>query len=142
LQHVVQRRVLRYFRRHGLLDEADAHGMLSWRGSGGFSIDASVRIEGEDRAGVAQARTGRPHRARARSDSAPREDRSLHTAPARPSPPLSRRPCPERQTPCRRHVHRQARSRDTLPPSIRSSAAATTSSEISSGIYRRTSTRK
>ena len=26
--------------------------MLSWRGSGGFSIDASVGIEGEDRAGV------------------------------------------------------------------------------------------
>ena len=35
-----------------LLDEADAHGMLSWQGSGGFSIDASVRIQGEDRAGV------------------------------------------------------------------------------------------
>ena len=35
-----------------VLDEADAHGMLSWQGSGGFSIDASVRIEGEDRAGV------------------------------------------------------------------------------------------
>ena len=52
LQHVVQRRVLRYFNRHGLLDEADAHGMLSWQGSGGFSIDASVRIEGKDRAGV------------------------------------------------------------------------------------------
>ena len=52
VQHVVQRRVLRYFRTHGLLDEADAHGMLSWQGSGGFSIDASVRIEGEDRAGV------------------------------------------------------------------------------------------
>ena len=51
-QHVVQRRVLRYFRTHGLLDEADAHGMLSWQGSGGFSIDASVRIQGEDRAGV------------------------------------------------------------------------------------------
>ena len=46
VQRVVQRRVLRYFRTHGLLDEADAHGMLSWRGSGGFSIDASVRIEG------------------------------------------------------------------------------------------------
>jgi hypothetical protein len=29
VQHVVQRRVLRYFRTHGLLDEADAHGMLS-----------------------------------------------------------------------------------------------------------------
>ena len=52
LQHVVQRRVLRYFHRHGLLDEADAHGMLCWQGSGGFSIDASVRIQGEDRAGV------------------------------------------------------------------------------------------
>jgi hypothetical protein len=52
LQYVLQRRVLRYFRRHGLLDEVDAHGMLSWQGSGGFSIDASVRIEGEDRAGV------------------------------------------------------------------------------------------
>ncbi len=52
LQHVVQRRVLRYFRTHGLLDEADAHSMLSWQGSGGFSIDASVRIQGEDRAGV------------------------------------------------------------------------------------------
>ena len=52
LQHAVQRRVLRYFHRHGLLDEADAQGMLSWQGSGGFSIDASVRIEGEDPAGV------------------------------------------------------------------------------------------
>lgn len=52
LQYVVQRRVLRYFRTHGLLDEVDAQGMLSWQGSGGFSIDAAVRIEGEDRAGV------------------------------------------------------------------------------------------
>ena len=52
LQRVVQRCVLRYFRRHDLLDEADAHGMLSRGSSGGFSIDASVRIEGEDRAGV------------------------------------------------------------------------------------------
>ena len=42
LQRVVQRRVLRYFRTQGLLDEADAIGMLTWRGSGGFSIDASV----------------------------------------------------------------------------------------------------
>jgi len=52
LQRGVQRRVLRYFRTHGLLDEADADGMLTWRGSGGFSINASVRIEGDDRAGV------------------------------------------------------------------------------------------
>lgn len=59
-QHVVQRRVLRYFRTHGLLDEADAHGMLSWQGSGGFSIDASVRIQGEDRAGVERLLLNRP----------------------------------------------------------------------------------
>jgi hypothetical protein len=52
LQRVVQRRVLRYFRSQDLLDEADANGMLTWQGSGGFSIDASVRIEGDDRAGV------------------------------------------------------------------------------------------
>jgi hypothetical protein len=52
LQRVVQRRVLRYFRNRSLLDEADADGMLGWQGSGGFSIDASVRISGEDREGV------------------------------------------------------------------------------------------
>lgn len=52
LQRVVQRRVLRYFRTRGLLDEADAEGMLAWQGSGGFSIDAAVRIQGDDRAGV------------------------------------------------------------------------------------------
>jgi hypothetical protein len=52
LQGVVQRRVLRYFRTHGLLDELDALDMLSWQGSGGFSTDASVRIEAEDRAGL------------------------------------------------------------------------------------------
>ena len=46
LQRVVQRRVLRYFRTRGLLDEADADGMLGWQGSGGFSIDASVRPRG------------------------------------------------------------------------------------------------
>jgi len=52
LQGVLQRRVLRYFRNHGLLDELDTRDMLSWQGSGGFSIDASVRSEGEDRAGL------------------------------------------------------------------------------------------
>ena len=52
LQRVVQRRVLRYFRDLELLDEADLDGMLGWRGSGGFSIDASVRIQGDDREGV------------------------------------------------------------------------------------------
>jgi hypothetical protein len=52
LQRVVQRRVLRYFRTQDLLDKTDADGMLTWQGSGGFSIDASVRIEGDNRAGV------------------------------------------------------------------------------------------
>ena len=52
VESVVQRGVLRYFRRQGLLDELDAAGMLTWQGSGGFSVDASVRIEGEDRAGI------------------------------------------------------------------------------------------
>jgi hypothetical protein len=44
--------VLRHFHTHSLLDETDALGMLTWQGSGGFSIDASVRIEGDDRAGI------------------------------------------------------------------------------------------
>jgi hypothetical protein len=52
LEATVQRRVLRQFARRGLLDEADADDTLSWQGSGGFSVDASVRIEGEDRAGI------------------------------------------------------------------------------------------
>jgi hypothetical protein len=52
VESVVQKRVLRDFRRQGLLDEVDAAGMLNWQGSGGFSIDASVRIEAEDRAGI------------------------------------------------------------------------------------------
>ncbi len=37
---------------NGLLDELDAAGTLTWQGSGGFSVDASVRIEAEDRAGI------------------------------------------------------------------------------------------
>ncbi len=35
VESVVQKRVLRYFRRQGLLDELDAAGMLTWQGSGG-----------------------------------------------------------------------------------------------------------
>jgi len=52
LQPTVQRRVLRYFHRHGLLDEDATTDMLTWQGSGGFSIDASVRIDGHDRVGI------------------------------------------------------------------------------------------
>ena len=39
------------FSRHGLLDPDDARGMLAWASSG-FSLDASVRIAGHDRAGL------------------------------------------------------------------------------------------
>lgn len=52
LQRTVQKRVLRYFRRHDLLDESATTNMLTWQGTGGFSIDASVRIEGHDRHGL------------------------------------------------------------------------------------------
>ncbi|HZD04045.1 MAG TPA: transposase [Longimicrobiales bacterium] len=52
LQRTVQVRVLRYFRRHGLLEDTTTADMLTWHGTGGFSIDASVRIEGDDRHGV------------------------------------------------------------------------------------------
>ena len=61
LQYVLQRRVLRYFRRHGLLDEADAHGMLSWQGSGGFSIDASVRTSRMPRGSGCRRSSKRDH---------------------------------------------------------------------------------
>ena len=38
--------------KHGLLDEEVTRSMLDWQGAGGFSIEASVRIEGHDRAGI------------------------------------------------------------------------------------------
>lgn len=42
LQRTVQRRVLRYFRCHELLDEPTPSEMLTWQATGGFSIDAAV----------------------------------------------------------------------------------------------------
>jgi hypothetical protein len=63
LARTVQVRVLRWFTRRGLLDPSTAADMRTWRGTGGCfassmlrvfdgSIDGSVRIEGEDRAGL------------------------------------------------------------------------------------------
>jgi hypothetical protein len=52
LQRTVRVRVLRYFRRHGLLKDTTTADMLTWQGTGAFSIDASVRIEGDDRHGI------------------------------------------------------------------------------------------
>jgi len=44
--------VLRWFVRHGTLDATDALDMAGWEHGGGFSLDASVRIEALDRAGL------------------------------------------------------------------------------------------
>ncbi len=51
LAHTIQRRVLRHFVRRGLLDDGVAIDMLTWQAAGGFSLNASVRVEGWDRAG-------------------------------------------------------------------------------------------
>lgn len=51
LARTVQLRVLRWFARRGLLDSSAAADMRTWQGTGGFSVDGSVRIEAEDRAG-------------------------------------------------------------------------------------------
>ena len=44
--------MLRWFARAGHLDPADARDMAGWHHGGGFSLDAAVRIEGTDRAGL------------------------------------------------------------------------------------------
>ena len=51
LTPVLQRRILRLFQRRGLLEEHTVDDMLTWQGTGGFSLDASVHILGSDRAG-------------------------------------------------------------------------------------------
>jgi hypothetical protein len=52
VQQQVRARVLRWFARAGHLDPADARDMASWHHGGGFSLDASIRIEGPDRCGL------------------------------------------------------------------------------------------
>jgi hypothetical protein len=58
LTPILQRRILRLYVRRGLLSEADAADMPGthrrWvgRGTGGFSLDGSVRIAAHDRAGL------------------------------------------------------------------------------------------
>ena len=46
------KRRLSWFARAGLLDSADARDMAGWDQAAGFSLDAAVRIEGADRAGL------------------------------------------------------------------------------------------
>ena len=52
VQARVRQRVLRWFVRQGYLDKDDAKDMAEWRNGGGFSVDASVRVEADDRAGL------------------------------------------------------------------------------------------
>ena len=52
VQALVRRRILRAFVRRGLLDKNDAGVMGGWEHGGGFSLDASVCIGGDDRAGL------------------------------------------------------------------------------------------
>jgi hypothetical protein len=48
----LRRRVRRAGRRRGLLDQCAAADMDGWDHGGGFSVDASVRNAGADRAGL------------------------------------------------------------------------------------------
>jgi len=52
VQAKVRRRLLRALARRGVLEPEDAETMASWEHGGGFSLDASVRIEGADRQGL------------------------------------------------------------------------------------------
>lgn len=52
VQTQVRRRVLRTFVRRGLIEPCDAEEMAGWEHGGGFSVDAAVRIDGNDRAGL------------------------------------------------------------------------------------------
>ncbi|GAB6044062.1 IS91-like element ISCR1 family transposase [Endothiovibrio diazotrophicus] len=52
VQVQVHRRILRAYQRRGLLDKGDRQEMEHWDHGGGFSLDATVRIEGRDRQGL------------------------------------------------------------------------------------------
>jgi hypothetical protein len=52
VQQTVRRRLLRAFVGRGYLDSSDAKAMQAYDHSGGFSVDASVRIGQHDRAGL------------------------------------------------------------------------------------------
>ncbi len=50
-QKEIQRRVVKFFLKRGFLEKEEAQNMLNWKNSG-FSLDASVLIEAEDRVGL------------------------------------------------------------------------------------------
>ena len=53
VQTRIRRRLLRALTRRGVLESEDTETMANW---GGFSLDASVRVEGADRAGLERLR--------------------------------------------------------------------------------------
>ncbi len=52
VQEIVRKRVLALFERRELLTPETAADMRTWGHAGGFSLDATVRIEANDRAGL------------------------------------------------------------------------------------------
>jgi hypothetical protein len=48
----VRQRVLSLFKRRGLLSEDEVENIKGWKGSGGFSVNADVHIEDDDRRGA------------------------------------------------------------------------------------------
>ncbi|NNM68559.1 MAG: IS91 family transposase [Gallionella sp.] len=52
VQAQLRQRILRAFARRGLIGKGDRDEMMGWEHGGGFSLDASVCIEGRDRAGL------------------------------------------------------------------------------------------
>ena len=52
VQAITRRRILRLFVRRGLIDKADGDEMAAQKHDGGFSLDASIRIEADDRPGL------------------------------------------------------------------------------------------
>jgi len=52
IEAAIRRRVIRWLVRHGMLEQHSADEMLSWEHRGGFSLDASTRIEAWDRHGL------------------------------------------------------------------------------------------
>ena len=51
VEESVRKRVVRFFKKSGLLEEEEASNMLGWE-HGGFSLDASVCIDAQDRGGL------------------------------------------------------------------------------------------
>ena len=74
VQTRIRRRLLRALTRRGVLESEDTETMANW---GGFSLDASVRVEGADRAGLEGLRRTRhpPSRRPLRLGTAPRAHR-------------------------------------------------------------------